>query len=201
MISGVFGLPGAGKSVFLAKCVDRALKGKSLMIGGNYLHYGKYDYVLTNFYCQGCYRFDFEQLGKVDFHDCLFLCDEISLLADARNFKTFSEDAKFFFSQHRKGGNTFIWCSQSYDDVDKRIRNLTDNYYYIRPSSLFSDRFSTVIPITPYFDIEQGRPTTGYQFAPRASFSHVYLPRYWNLIDSYAYVNSKELVKMSPDLW
>lgn len=193
MISGVFGLPGAGKSVFLAKCASYALAGKSLRVGTHFLHYGNYDHVLTNFYCTGCAKFNFDDLGVYDFSNCLFLCDEISLLADSRNFKSFSDNAKFFFSQHRKGGNTFVWCSQSYDDVDKRIRNLTDAYYYIRPAHFLSDRMSTIIPIDPYFDIVQGKPTTGYDFAPRLQYGHIWLSKYWGLIDSYSYITSKQL--------
>lgn len=201
MISGVFGLPGAGKSVFLAKCAHLALQGKPFSVGGHPLHYGNYDAILTNFYCSGCSKFDFNELGKVDFQNCLFLCDEISLLADSRSFKTFSDDAKFFFSQHRKGGNTFIWCSQSYDDVDKRIRNLTDHYYHIRPSHVFGDKMSTVIPIEPYFDIENGHPTTGYEFAPFLQHGHVWLPHFWHYIDSYAYITSKQLTEMKLISW
>lgn len=201
MISGIFGLPGAGKSVFLAKCAQTALRGKPLKVGGHYLHYGDAEHVLTNFYCDGCKKFDFDDLGKYDFHNCLFLCDEISLLADSRNFKTFSDDAKFFFSQHRKGANTFIWCSQAYDDVDKRIRNLTDNYYHIRPSTFFGDKMSTIVPIEPYFDIQQGRPVTGYQFAPPVQHGHIWLPKYWELINSYDYVNKKILLEKHLTCW
>lgn len=193
MVSMVFGLCGSGKSVFLAKCAKTALDGKALKIGGHYLHYGDYDHVLSNFYCEGCDRLDPDTLGKADYQNCLFLMDEASLLFDSRHFKTFSEDAKFFFSQHRKGGNTAIICSQGWDDVDKRIRNITDNYYYIRPSRIFGDKMSTIIPIEPFFDIIQGKPTNSYEFAPPMQCSHIWLPRYWNYIDSYAYINAKKL--------
>lgn len=199
MISGVFGLPGAGKSVFLAKAVERALVGKPLMVGDHMLHDGKYDTILTNFPMRGCCRLDFESLGKVDYHNCLFLCDEISLLADARNFKTFSDDAKFFFSQHRKGGNTFIWCSQSWSDVDKRIRNITDAYYYIRPAGFFPNYFSMVIPIDPYFEVKNME--NGFEFAPPLKRSLLFLPKYWKLFDSYAYINAKELAEFKSEFW
>lgn len=194
MISGVFGLPGSGKSVFLGRCAQNALAGKPTIIGGILLHYGNYDAVLTNFYCSGCKKFNFDELGKIDFKNCLFLCDEISLLADSRNFKSFSEDAKFFFSQHRKGGNTFIYCSQNYDDCDKRIRLLTDNFYHIRPSRFFGSKMSTVIPIHPYFNIESGKPTTGYRFAHPVQYGHIWLPKWWNYINSYDYVTTKKLL-------
>lgn len=202
MISGVFGLPGAGKTVFLAKCAQKALDRKPMVIGGHYLHYGNYDAVLTNFYCKGCAKFDFSQLGKVDFRNCLLICDETAIEADSRSFKTFSEEAKFFFHQgNRKAGNCFIWTSQSYDSVDKRIRDLTDNYYYIRPSRILGSKMSTILPIDPCFDIVQGKPCTYYDFAPPTAKGHIWLPKYWNLIDTAEYIKSRQLTKMQLTYW
>lgn len=202
MNSGVFGLPGAGKTVFLAKCAMTALQKKPMRVGNNYLHYGNYDNVFTNFYCKGCYKFDFDQLGKVDFRNSLLICDETAIEADSRDFKKFSEQAKFFFHQgNRKAGNCFIWTSQSYDSVDKRIRDLTDNYYYIRPSRIFSDKMSTILPINPAFDIVQGKPTTYYEFAPPLQYGHIWLPKYWDLIDTSQYIKSMELSKMVLTTW
>lgn len=49
MISGIFGLPGSGKSVYLAKCAKYALDGRPVRVGGHTLHHGDYDNVFTNF--------------------------------------------------------------------------------------------------------------------------------------------------------
>ena len=59
------------------------------------------------------------------------LCDEIQLFADSRNFKNFGDNLKFWFSVHRKLGVDFIYATQSFDSVDKRIRSLTDRIYYV----------------------------------------------------------------------
>ena len=76
---------------------------------------------------------------------------------------------------------------------------MTDNYFYVRPSRFFSDKFSTIVPIIPVFDIFQGKPNIEYHFAGR--HSHLYLPKYWGMIDSYAYVNAKKLSKPEFEDW
>lgn len=82
MITGYFGVPGCGKSTFLAMLATKELlkirKGKS-----------KYKYVLTNFPVHGCKCVRLEDLGRFDIHDSLILFDEITLDADSRDFKTF----------------------------------------------------------------------------------------------------------------
>lgn len=202
MVSGVFGLPGSGKTVLLAKIASDALKGKATVIGGHVLQYGSYEHVLTNFYCEGCEKFTFSDLGHVDFRKCCLICDETAFDADSRNFKQFSEDAKFFFhQQNRKSGSVFIWTSQSYDSVDKRIRDLTDQYFYIRPSRILPSRLSTILPIDPAFDIVQGKPCTFYDFAPPLQHGHIYLPKYWDKIDTSSYIEGKELVKPEFTSW
>lgn len=118
-INGVIGLPRSGKSTFLAKLAKKYQK-KGLT-------------VYSNFYIQGCYQLDFDLLGKVDYHDCVMLIDEIALFADCRNFKEFSKDLVYFFTNHGHYNIQIWWCSQS-TDCDKKIRNLTESLYYVRPA-------------------------------------------------------------------
>ena len=81
MITGVFGLPGAGKTTFLTWLTLRALRKKPLYIG--HLGFKKmigecrtYDKVYSNVPIDGTYKLTFEHLGKVDFSDCLIIIDE-----------------------------------------------------------------------------------------------------------------------------
>lgn len=90
MVQGVFGLPGSGKSTYLAKLAKKSFK--------------KYDRVYSNFYIRGCYQLDFDTLGLVDYSDCLILIDEISLFCDCRNWKNFSSDMVYFWTNHRHYG-------------------------------------------------------------------------------------------------
>jgi len=94
MISGYFGLPGAGKTSFLAKIAQKEIKR---------IKHRKspYKMVLANFECQGCYQLDFHDMGKYLIENALILIDEITLEADSRDFKKFDQQLKYFFVMHR----------------------------------------------------------------------------------------------------
>lgn len=131
MITGFFGLPGCGKTTFLTKFAQKELRrirrGKS-----------PYKRVLTNFYCHGCDRLDYSDLGKYDISDSLILLDEITLDADSRNFKQFDASKKLFFLMHRHFGCDIIYFTQQWDGVDKKIRDITVNLYFVRKLLCFS---------------------------------------------------------------
>ncbi len=125
MITGFFGLPGVGKSTMLAKVARKELKrikrGKS-----------KYTQVLTNYSVKGCKRFDFHQLGKYDMSGSLVLIDEITMDADNRDFKRFSNELRNFFILHRHYGIDVVYFTQNWNAVDKKIRDLTYDLYYLK---------------------------------------------------------------------
>ena len=125
MIKGYFGLPGSGKTTFLTMIAQRELRrikrGKS-----------PYKRVLTNFYCKGCYKVDFSQLGLYDLSYSLVLLDEITLDADSRNFKQFDQVKKQFFLLHRHYHIDVIYFTQQWDGVDKKIRDVTHDLYYVK---------------------------------------------------------------------
>lgn len=121
MITGYFGLPGSGKSTFLAMIAYKALKK------------GHVVFVNEDFPITGCYLYNFSDLGKYELRDGLILMDEISLDADNRDFKTFSKRSKEFFALHRHFGLDVVWATQTFDGADKKIKNLTQQLYYIRP--------------------------------------------------------------------
>lgn len=131
MVSGFFGLPGCGKSTFLAMLAQKELrriaKGKS-----------KYKHVLTNFYCSGCEVIDYQQLGHFEIRDSLILLDEITLDADSRNFKQFDSYHKYFFLMHRHYGCDVVYFTQQYDAVDKKIRDITSELWFVQKVAWFS---------------------------------------------------------------
>lgn len=131
MITGYFGLPGCGKTTFLAMLAQKELRriaaGKS-----------KYKFVMTNFYCAGCVQFDYAQLGHYHIEDALILIDEITLDADSRDFKQFDKAHKMFFLLHRHYGIDVVYFTQMYDNVDKKIRDVTYNLFFVRKLGCFS---------------------------------------------------------------
>lgn len=187
MISGIFGLPGSGKSLFLGLIAQRAVKGKS--INFKTLSLGtlrSYKYVYTNFRCSGCYKLDYDKLGVVNYSDCLILVDEIMLLSDSRDYRKFTDNLKFFYSEHRKSNCDLIYASQSYDDVDKKIRNRTQRLYYVDLWFLY---FSRVRQIDYYFDVSHGKINEGYSYAPPISNFYFWRPHYYENIDTKEMIN------------
>lgn len=199
MVSGGFGLPGSGKSLWLARQATRALQGKPLKVGNYSLqseYRQKYDKVYTNFEFKGAYQLDFDTLGKCYYENCLFLCDEIMMYADSRDYKSFSKELKLFFSQHRKFHCDFIWTSQMYDDCDKKIRGITDKFFYIRHS--FIPNFSEVLPIESFFDIKDGQIRSGQQFGRRINRDLYYRPSLYKLINSYQVIGNNVPTDLAP---
>lgn len=135
MIIGYFGVPGCGKTTLLTKEARRELKlikkGKS-----------KYKAVYTNFYCDGCHIIDFADLQKYKIHDSLILLDEIALDADNRKFKFFTDEHRDFFVLHRHLGLDIIYATQSFELVDLKIRQLTQELWYMSRS---------VVPLLRHF--------------------------------------------------
>ena len=185
MISALFGVPGAGKSLGLAWVARRALRkpNRPIYLCGHEISSG-HSLVFSNFYLDGCYKLNYADLGKYRFEDCLILIDEIMMYSDSRDYKSFSSDLKFFFSQHRKFDIDIVWTSQSYDDSDKKIRNLTNNFFLIEHSRI--PNFSRVTHIAPFFDILDYTPRSGYSFGVVQRF---YRPPLYKLVDSFSTVS------------
>lgn len=190
MIQGVFGLPGMGKSTFLAKCAWMCLNGRSFM------GVPPHKYVYSNFDCPGCFQLDFDMLGHYNFHDCLILIDEIMLFADCRDFKSFSPELKFFFSLHRHFNIDIIWCSQYYSDCDKKIRNLTSKFFLLEKSDFLPVSF--VKPIVRAMGARDGQMVDRYDLGAPITWRLVWRPHYYHLFDSFS---TPALPPVVADLW
>lgn len=198
MISGVFGLPGSGKSLVLSYLGYRAVRGKSLNFHGFNCQTHKYARVYTNFPCEGAYKLDFNTLGNVYYHDCCMITDEIQLFADSRNYREFGDNLKYFFSMHRHDKIDFIYATQSYDNCDKRIRSLTDRLYYVDPW-LFN--MIRVREILSFFDVSRGSISEGYEYARGFNTKYFYAPRLYKYNDTYAKIVEKPLEEAPAIPW
>ena len=74
----------------------------------------------------------FADLGVIDTSDSLILIDEITMDADNRQFKSFPVTARDAFILHRKYGCDIIYFTQNWNAVDKKIRDLTAELYYLK---------------------------------------------------------------------
>ena len=188
MITGIFGLTGAGKSTLLAWCADRALKNKPIYIGRwpqrcYITDPNIYERVYTNFEMSGCYKLDFNALGRQTFENSLLLIDEISLLCDSRNYKEFDEATKYFFTHHRKYCTDIIWCGQSYMDTDVKIRRLTKQFCFVEAARFGRSR---VTPIAKILEVSpQGQIVEGFAEASRWGSTFLNRRKYYALFDSF----------------
>lgn len=132
-IIGYFGVPGVGKSTTLVKIARKEQK----RIKKRY----KYFYSV-NIDIVGCTRITKEDFEKYKFQNALILWDEITLDYDNRNFKSFSPEAKESFTLHRHFGIDIVYATQNYENVDKKIRDLTLELWYMS---------KTVVPILREF--------------------------------------------------
>ena len=127
MIVGFFGVPRVGKNTMLTMIAQRELKrmkkGRS-----------KYKHVYSDFYCDGCEKFDYKYFRTHKMYDSLILIDEMGLEADNRNFKRFTNEERDFFVLHGHLHNDIIYATQDYSKVDSKIRALTEELWYLSKS-------------------------------------------------------------------
>jgi len=187
MIKGYFGLPGSGKSTFLTMIAQKELKrierGRSA-----------YKRVFTNFYCQGCYIINYSELGLYDFSDSLILLDEITLDADSRNFKQFDQVKKRFFLLHRHYHIDVIYFTQQWDGVDKKIRDITHDLYYVKKVRFpILSNLSVATRIFRILDINEDTKeiVNGYRFPNwydrliGRTKEYCWRPKYYKYFDSF----------------
>lgn len=190
VVSLYFGLPGAGKTTFGAALAVREQK----LIEK---HQSQFKYVFTNFPIAypGIYKVSARDLGKVDVSDALVVLDEASLIADSRDYKTFSHEMKLYFLLIRHFHCRCILLTQQWDAVDKKIRVITDSVYYVHKGA-FRRWISYASPI-PYGIIipdkkdnteKYGEIIQGYCKAPL--LQRIFAPRirrskYYKYFDSY----------------
>lgn len=113
----VFGKKGSGKTTLLTR----------LSIKYNKLGYK----VFSNVEIFGCYKLNIEDIGVKDFPvNSVLLIDEVSLIWDNRNFKSFKPEVAKYFRLQRHYKNVVYLFSQNFD-VDKKIRDLCDDMYLL----------------------------------------------------------------------
>lgn len=187
MITGIFGLPGVGKTLLASWIANRAVEDKNINVHGFHISTIKhYQRIYTNFPVSGAYKLDFEEIGFAKYENCLMICDELQLFADSRNFKSFGDELKAFFAEHRKNNIDFIWLSQDPTNADKRIRSLSDKLYYIDRTAFNLVR---VREILTRFDVQT--MTTKGEFSSGINSHYFFAPLLYKYCDTRYIVNPR----------
>lgn len=135
MITGLFGVPGCGKTTIATKIAQSDLRHQKWPSWLARLKKVKqYKHIYTNFECEGCEKIEWDNLKKYKTYDSHIILDELILDADNRNFKQFDPRIRDFLVYHRHLGNDITYLTQAYDKVDAKIRALTQDLWYISKS-------------------------------------------------------------------
>lgn len=188
MIKGYFGVPGAGKSTILVKEWKKLKK--------------KYNHVYTiNIEIKGVEKITKEDFRKYRFENSLILWDEITLDYDNRNFKDFTQEDKDAWLLHRHTGCDIIYATQNYENVDKKIRDLTQDLWYLSKSVIpLFQQFTATKRIYRTININEhtSELTLGYRFCNLiesffvSNFKLVYRRLYYKYYDSWDLLGLKE---------
>lgn len=188
MIKGYFGVPGCGKSTTLVKEYRKNRK--------------KYDNIYSvNIEIKGVKQITKEDVRKYRFKNALILWDEITLDYDNRNFKEFTKEDKEFWLLHRHMGVDIIYATQNYENVDKKIRDLTIELWYMQKSVVPLCRgFTTTKRIYRNININENNSelTLGYRFCNKiegifvSNFKIIWRRKYYKYFNSFDELNLKE---------
>lgn len=177
-----FGPPRCGKTTFLTRLAVKKLGSCDVFS----------NYEITH---PGIYSYEKKDLGRYAFPDySLLLFDEGSLNGfDNRDYKTnFNDPAllEYFklIGHHR---NTMVFSNQGFDELDKKIRTLTTEFWLVKKFW----RFSYAIRLVKFTDVDKisSQVIDGYVmpsgrqllFSPKY-FQIIYRPPWCALFNSYS---------------
>lgn len=176
----VFGKKGSGKTTLLTKLALRHLKeGRK---------------VYSTVKIPGVYYFDVNYLGQMVFPpESVVFIDEVGIIWDNRNFKSFKPEVRDFFKYQRQYRVMVYLFSQTFD-VDLKLRNLTDAMFLCRShGGILSTarRISRNIVLTQATGNEESRIADNLVFEPLVSMLWGGKPVIFTWIPSYSrYFNS-----------
>lgn len=183
----IFGKKGSGKTTLLTKLSLRYLKAGRP--------------VYSNVPIPGAYLFDPYDIGfKAIPPGAVIFIDEVGMIWDSRDFKSFKQQYRDYFKLQRHYHHTVYLLSQSFD-IDKKLRDLTDQMYLIRS---FCNVFSVARRINKTITIVHPDSGTGeshladdMQFDSlllfwAGSVKFTFIPRYTRYFDSFEAPELKE---------
>lgn len=149
----------------------------------------------------GTFQIDPQSLDKGMTIDpgSVLLIDEVGMIWDNRQFKSFSTNTRDFFKLQRHAGITCYMFSQT-TDVDKKLRDLCDEIWLCKNIfRVFSLQRLIIKKIGVTKDEEgQGQLVDTYQFAGLlGGVRFTFIPRYVDFFDSYE-LAAKPIIRDQP---
>ena len=142
-----FGVPGSGKTTFAAHLTKWALHENKIitwcrnhdnafsrwLLKSDYLK-RRID-VYSNVPITGAFVLNAkEDIGKYMIENAKIIIDEAGIEYNNRNFKSFPQEAIYYYKYHRHYKTSVDVFSQSFEDMDITLRRLAQNFYVVRKS-------------------------------------------------------------------
>lgn len=187
----VFGKKGSGKSTLIAKLAKK------------YIKRGRLVYSNIDLKIPGIRVFDVSLVGRFVFPpESVVFIDEVGMIWDNRDYKSFRTDVRDYFKLQRHYRNKVYLFSQTFD-VDVKLRNLTDYMFMVKNyGNVFSvaHRISRKLVVVEPTGESEGRIADGYELQPliwqilgmRIAY-FTYVPRWTKYFDSFEKSDLREI--------
>lgn len=171
MFDVYFGAPGSGKSTMACRLALQSLK--------------KGRRVFSNVEIKNCLELDPRaDIGKYDISNGLVIIDEAGIEYNNREFKSFSQAQNRWFKLYRHARCDIVIFSQSFEDMDKKLRLLANRYFLVERSII--PKFIRVRQISKKIAVSEidRQIIDAYDFVPFSRRLY-FGPKYWKHFDSY----------------
>lgn len=207
-----FGVPGSGKTTFAAHLTKWAISENPiirwcrkhdnpvsrLILKSPYLK-RRID-VYSNVPITGAYQLNAkEDIGNFMIEDAKIIIDEAGIEYNNRNFKSFPQEAIYFYKYHRHYRTSVDVFSQSFEDMDVTLRRLAQNFYVVRkslvPFCVVARRIRRKIGV----DEQTKQIADLYSMGlPVLDTRRIFSPPLWRMFNSYS---RKELPQKDWKVW
>ncbi len=208
-----FGVPGSGKTTFAAYLTKNAMK-ESRVISWARKHPNRLTNwllnktqlfkrrlaVWSNVPITGAYSLDPQKdIGKYMIESGKVIIDEAGIEYNNRNFKSFPQEAVYWYKYHRHYSCSVDVFSQSYEDMDITLRRLAQNYYVVKKSMIPYFVVCKRIRRKVGIDDQTHQIIDHYRFGlPVLDSKWVFTPPLWKLFNSFS---RKELPQKEWPVW
>ena len=188
----VFGKKGSGKSTYLVKLARKHLK-KGWIVYTN----------MEELFMPGVRHFEIKHLGDfVPEAHSLLLLDEVGMIWDNRDYKTFKPQVRDFFKLQRHSHVKVYMASQTFD-VDKKMRDLCDGMHlHSNCARVFTlgKRMTRKVVITESTSEAESRISEDLKICPFWEWTLTYIPRWAKCFDSHAIPEKPHLLYSTDSL-
>lgn len=207
-----FGVPGSGKTTFAAHLTKWALHENCIIRLCR-----KYDNPVTRFILKsgylkrridvysnvpitGAYQLDARaDIGNYMIEDAKIIIDEAGIEYNNRSYKTFPQEAIYFYKYHRHYQTSVDVFSQSFEDMDVTLRRLAQNFYVVRKSLIPFCVVARRIRRKVGVDEQTKQIADLYSMGvPVLDTKRIYSPPLWKMFNSYS---RKELPRKDWPVW